>query len=526
MIQRVSHLPRTFHMGGEQPTREVFMNSLFCVLKHAFTATMQARLFAFIGFIFLGCVSDFTVGNTDMSQDEVSDFANLGAMDTDAETEGINSRQDGMEKTEAGAEASPVSVDFLNPCSENDDALTLSGRKDLDTYKVYPRPDGEKYIIDMIADSVSLQTGNAANDWSVALGDGAFSNPVAYNSVSAEAVVRDDGLLVDYVKGDQLHLTKLNTLGETVFDIDLSAQLSLSPGAYNLVTALTADQTGDVYVGISTTEEDVHTDFPLARFFPKMARFSPDGALVWQKAWDDVHFIPRHIVIAPDGDVVVTGPSTFGNAQVGLWRLNATGERTFRNIFVEVADRYNSMEWGVFAEPFADAAGTLHIVGYFDGKTMIVDGGGTTIAINLERDDYAPGFFITQLNDDFEFVWTKVFDDPNGDNRPYAPPKYFMTGNTIHLHGYFADRMVFDLSNGTSVLLQHGGWGRYWLTLNPVDGAITSANMIPEWLNSSEWDAMYTYVSSYSQLVTLLCPEQSDEAEDSLQCTEFSYCQP
>ncbi len=134
--------------------------------------------------------------------------------------------------------------------------------------------------------------------------------------------------------------------------------------------------------------------FGVPRIF--LLRFTPTGALDWQRIWNGQTFHGRTAVaVAPDGSVYVTGVSAAANdGDAILLKFSAAGALLWER------------QWGGLAQESGDAVGVAP-----DGSVYI--GGRTTSFAN-------GAMFAVKFDSSGNLVWQKVFDDVIGETLTVA----------------------------------------------------------------------------------------------------------
>ena len=235
------------------------------------------------------------------------------------------------------------------------------------------------------------------------------------------------GLLVVAASASGQTLQSETTWGE--FGAEFAGGVAVAPDGSSYLTGTSDSFAVDEF------------NFPEPRIF--LLKFSPTGALDWQRIWNGrtVHGATE-VAVAPDGSVYVTGLASAANdGDAILLKFSAAGTLLWERT------------WGGPAQESGDAVGVAQ-----DGSVYI--GGRSTSFEN-------GALFVVKFTSDGNLVWQKVFDNVIGETLTVAPDGSVYAAGTSERPG--SGFSQFDL---VTIKVSSGGalqWARRYQAGEFVD---------------------------------------------------------
>ena len=179
------------------------------------------------------------------------------------------------------------------------------------------------------------------------------------------------------------------------------------------------------------------------RFDLFVSKIDPDGNLVWTNGSGGKDFDFGHgIAVDSDGFVYVTG-HIYDDPMFGTTQLVSHG---FGDLLVAKLDPDGNYVWAVRGgggghdlgrDIVVDSSGNIYVIGTFQSEATF----GNDKLTTKGRDDV----FVTKLNNDGSYVWTRQFGSADGDNEGYGID-VDAAGN-VYISGSFGETMQFgDIS--------------------------------------------------------------------------------
>ncbi len=257
--------------------------------------------------------------------------------------------------------------------------------------------------------------------------------------------------------------------------------------SFDVCQAIALDAAGNVYAtGYFSTTTDFDPGpgvFNLHSLNAEdifLAKYNPDGKLVWAKSIGDFRYQAGYsITLDAAGNIYITG-IFFGSLDFdpgpGVTTLSSAGnEDVFISKFTNDGDLIWAKKIGGASNDFSNAivldkTGNIYICGYFDGTSDFDPGTGVYNMTSAGSTD----IYICKFTNNGNFVWAKQVGGPSSES---AYSIGLDAQNNVYATGFFWGTVDFDPGPGVHDLVSNGFGDGFILKLNNGGNFIKAARL-------------------------------------------------